>query len=105
MSTAADGEFAFEVDDEAIFSFGKFPKVGKGQQKFTDPFFVEYGGEALGFGDEIFFRIFGGGGKGGETLSVIVSTEIIPEPATALLLGIGLAGLGLAGALRARRRA
>ena len=23
----ADGEFAFDVDDEAIFSFGHFPKV------------------------------------------------------------------------------
>ncbi len=99
--SGADVDFAFVFDDEAIFSFGRFPKVGKGQQKSTDPFFVDYGGDPLAVGDTLFFRIFSGGGKGGGVLSVIVQTEIVPEPTTALLMGIGLGGLGL---LSARRR-
>ncbi len=100
----ADVDFAFVFDDEAIFSFGKWPKVGKGEQKATDPFFVDYSGDPLAVGDMLFFRIFSGGGKGGESLSVLVKTTIIPEPTTALLMGIGLGGLGLLGMLSASRR-
>ena len=104
-SGGEDVDFAFVLDDEAIFSVKGWHSGGKNEPKMTDPFFVDYSGDPLAVGDMLFFRIFSGGGKGGEkSMSVIVKTTIIPEPTTALLMGIGLGGLGLLGTLSARRR-
>ncbi len=104
-SGGEDVEFAFLLDDEAIFSVKGWHSGGKNEPKMTVPFFVDYSGDPLAVGDMLFFRIFSGGGKGGEkSMSVIVKTTIIPEPTTALLMGIGLGGLGLLGTLSARRR-
>ena len=104
-SGSEDVEFAFLLDDEAIFSVRGWHAGGKNEPKMSDPFFVDYSGDPLAVGDMLFFRIFSGGGKGGEKgMSVIVQPEIIPEPTTALLMGIGLGGLGLLGTLSASRR-
>jgi hypothetical protein len=93
--------------DTAFFLFDKFGSGGKGGGggSVSDPFFVEYSTDNLAVGDEIFIGILGSKGKGGFDQLGVVTATIVPEPATAILLGLGVAGLAFMGRSAARRRA
>lgn len=95
--------------DTAFFLFGPFgggggKKGGPPAPTVSDPFFVEYALDNLAIGDEIFIGILGPKGKGGFNQLGVVTATIIPEPATAILLGLGVAGLAFMGRSAVGRR-
>jgi hypothetical protein len=84
-----------DVDDHfialgtAFFEFDKWSK----SETMTDPFFVEYATDLLAVGDEIFIGIVD---RRFREIGVVHAT-VIPEPATVLLLALGVGGLAFAG--------
>jgi hypothetical protein len=91
-----------DIDDHfiafgtAFFEFDKWSK----KETMTDPFFVEYVTDLLSVGDEIFIGIVD---KNFKELGA-VHAMIIPEPATVLLLALGVGGLAVAGRVGRIRR-
>jgi hypothetical protein len=90
----------------AFYLAGAADVVAQNAAPFGAPGFVVYEGARLlrdGFGDPTEISAVVGGAFGPNFLFESADAQVVPEPVTMILMGTGLAGIGVAG--RRRRRA